>query len=314
MRVLVTGGAGFIGSHLCEALLARGDTVVCLDNLDPFYDARVKRRNLSGMLDHERFTFIQGDIRDEEAVREAIRAHEVRRIVHLAARAGVQPSLSQALLYQDINVRGTLTLLEACRDSDVEQFVFGSSSSVYGGNTKVPFSEDDRLAGQISPYAASKRAAELFCYTHHHLTGLPVTCLRFFTVHGERMRPDLSIYLFAEMLRAGDTITIFGEPKRDFTYVADVVDGTLAALDNVLGFEIINLGDAQPVPIVDVIDLLARELELEAHTVPGAPRMGDPQVTFADISKAGRLLGYKPIVPLAEGLKRFVCWYREVAM
>lgn len=309
MAILVTGGAGFIGSHLCEALLRRGRRVVCLDNFDPQYDPALKRRNVEPLHTLGDFRLVQGDVRNAELVVDTVRHGAFRQVVHLAAKPGVPPSIRAPLVYQEVNVGGTVTLLEALMGTQVEQLVFGSSSSVYGGNTKAPFAEDDALVGQISPYAASKRAAELFCYTHHHLTGLPITCLRFFTVHGERMRPDLAMHLFADMLTRGETIPVYGDPQRDFTYVGDIVDGILAALDRPYPFEIINLGHSQPVAVTDMIEMLAQELGREATIRHVDPRPGDPQITHADIGKARRLLGYEPKVSLREGVRRFAAWY-----
>ena len=309
MSILVTGGAGFIGSHLVDALLERGEAVTCLDNFDPFYDPAAKRRNVEQASATERFRLVEGDIRDAVLLRELLEDGSIRCVVHLAARAGVQPSLRDALAYHEANVTGTVTLLEAIRESEVELLIFGGSSSVYGGNPNVPFSEDEELVGQISPYAASKRAAELYCYTYHHLYGIPTTCLRFFTVHGPRQRPDLAIHLFTHKILAGETITIYGDQSRDCTYVSDIIDGVLAAIDRPFDFEIINLGDSRPVTVRQMIAAIEEATGRTANIEHAAARPGDPPTTYADISKAGRLLGYAPKVPLEEGVRRFVEWH-----
>ncbi|MGD8241155.1 MAG: GDP-mannose 4,6-dehydratase [Armatimonadota bacterium] len=311
MSILVTGGAGFIGSHLAEALLARGESVTCLDNFDPFYDPAAKRRNLEQASESERFRLVEGDIRDIGLLRELLGDGSIRCVVHLAAKAGVQPSLRDALAYQEVNVTGTVTVLEAMRESDVQQLIFGASSSVYGGNPDVPFSEDAELVCQISPYAASKRACELYCRTYHHLHGIPTTCLRFFTVHGPRQRPDLAIHLFTHKILAGETITMYGNQSRDCTYVSDIIDGVLAAIDRPLDFEIINLGDSRPVTVRQMIAAIEEATGVEAKIEHAPERPGDPPTTYADISKAGQLLDYDPKVSLEDGVRRFVEWHRE---
>ncbi len=311
MSILVTGGAGFIGSHLVDALLARGESVTCLDNFDEFYDPAAKRRNIEQAQANERYRLVEGDIRDFGLVKQVLTDGGITRVVHLAAKAGVQPSLQDPLGYQDVNVTGTVTVLEAARQAGVEQFIFGASSSVYGGNPNVPFSEDAELIGQISPYAASKRACELYCCTYQHLYGTPTTCLRFFTVHGPRQRPDLAIHLFTHRILAGETITIFGDQSRDCTYVSDIIDGVLAAIDRPFDFEIINLGDSRPVTVRQMIAAIEEATGREAITEQGEARPGDPTTTYADISKAKRLLGYEPKVSLEEGVRLFAEWHAE---
>jgi UDP-glucuronate 4-epimerase len=311
-RILVTGGAGFIGSHVCEALLWRGDEVIALDNFDDFYPAEVKRRNIAAAAASPRFQLIEGDIRDPEAVQEAIGAG-MDAVIHLAAKAGVRPSIEQPLLYQDVNVRGTLVLLEACRENPKCRFIFGSSSSVYGNNPKVPFSEADRVDDPISPYAATKKAGELLCHTYHHLYGLPVTCLRFFTVYGPRQRPDLAIHKFARCIEAGRPIPVFGDGSmmRDFTYVDDIVVGVLRALDRCAAFRIYNLGGSQPVSVNELIRRLEEAMDKKAiiERLPLQP--GDVERTYADLTLSRRELGFNPTTELRTGLKRFVHWLRH---
>lgn len=311
MTVLVTGGAGFIGSHLIEALIARGARVICLDNFDPFYDAAVKRRNLQGVEGCDRFELVEGDVRDVQFLTDLVRGRGVEKVVHLAARAGVQPSKMDPLGYADVNVRGTVAALEAARQGGVRQFVFGSSSTVYGDTTPVPFSEDAPAVGQLVPYGATKRAAELFCYTYHRLYGLPITCLRFFSVHGPRLRPDLAIHLFTSKIDRGESITLYGDQARDCTYISDIVEGVVAALDRVFPFEIINLGDSRPVRVSQILATIERALGKSAIVRREEPRPGDAPETYADITKARELLGFEPKVSLEDGIARFVEWYRS---
>ncbi len=312
MAILVTGGAGFIGSHVVDRLAERGEQVVCLDNLNDYYSPDVKRDNVAAALESGRMELTEGDIRDAELCREAVSRGDVRAVVHLAARAGVRPSIEQPDLYEEVNCLGTINLLEAARRFGVDKFVFGSSSSVYGVNSKVPFSEDDPVERPISPYAATKRAGELMCHVYHHLYGLPIVALRFFTVYGPRQRPDLAIHKFARLIEAGEPIPVYGDgtSRRDYTYVSDVVDGVVAALDRPLEFEIINLGNSDPVELGTLIGLIEEALDKEAriNRLPDQP--GDVPVTYADISKARRLLGYEPRFPIRQGLRQFVQWMR----
>ncbi|NGO38591.1 SDR family NAD(P)-dependent oxidoreductase [Limisphaera ngatamarikiensis] len=316
MKVLVTGGAGFIGSHLCERLLAAGHRVWALDNLDPFYDPAIKRRNLREIARaSDRFTFVQGDITEPEPLRAL--CHDVRfdQIVHLAARAGVRPSLEQPALYQRVNVEGTVHVLEAARQSGTRKLVLASSSSVYGCNAKVPFSEDDPLTAPISPYAASKIACEALGHVYHHVYGLDIVMLRFFTVYGPRQRPDLAIHKFARLIRQGRPIPVYGDGSsaRDYTFITDILDGVEACMQHEFGYEIFNLGDSRPVRLDRLIELLEQALGQPAQRqwLPAQP--GDVPITYADIRKAGTRLGYQPRVPLEEGLQRFVAWFNTVS-
>jgi len=308
--ILVTGAAGFIGSHLCEALVGRGKTVVGLDNFDPAYEPALKRANLAALLDEPRFEFIEGDIREEDALTRAS-SKNPRAVVHLAAKGGVRASITDPESYYDCNVRGTLRVLEAARNCEVEHFIFGSSSSVYGATNTVPFSEDQPTDRPMSPYAASKCAAEGLCHTWHHLYGLNVICLRFFTVYGPRQRPDLAIRRFVELLRQGKPIPRFGDgtSSRDYTYIADIVRGIVAALELDASFEVINLGNSSPVTLAELIELVGRACGVTPviEELPGQP--GDMPHTFADISKAERLLGWRPEWSMADGLREFVKWY-----
>jgi UDP-glucuronate 4-epimerase len=312
--ILVTGGAGFIGGHLVERLLAEGERVVVLDDFNDFYDPQIKRGAVKAHLGHPGYTLVEGDIRDKALVERVFAKHGIRKVVHLAARAGVRPSLSEPYLYETTNITGTMHLLEACRDHGVEKFVFGSSSSVYGVNAKMPFSEADLIARPISPYAATKAAGELFCHTYSHLYGLPIVCLRFFTVYGPRQRPDLAIHKFAKLITAGNPIPVFGDgsTERDYTYVGDIVSGIRAALDyDKSNFEILNLGNSRTVSLARLISLLEEALGQKAVIDRQPLQPGDVPRTFADISRARELLGYAPDTPIELGIDRFAAWFKE---
>ena len=317
-HVFVTGGAGFIGSHLSRRLLERGDRVTVLDNFNDFYDPAKKRRNVRELqaLPEARdgaFRLVEGDIRDASLVEELFAPGGFEAVVHLAARAGVRPSLAEPILYEDVNCIGTLRLLEAARRHGPGVFLFGSSSSVYGINEKVPFAEDDPVEQPISPYATTKRAGELLCYNYHHLYGLKISCLRFFTVYGPAQRPEMAIHKFTDRIARGEAIPLFGDgsSRRDYTFISDIVDGVVAALDAELGFEILNLGGAETTSLGDLVRWIGQELAVEPRIEYLPEQPGDVPVTYADVAKAGRLLGYSPKVPIREGLRRFVTWYRE---
>ena len=311
--VLVTGGAGFIGSHLVEALLQAGRDVVALDNFDSFYDPEVKRRNVAAFSGRPGFRLVEGDIRDEKTVERVFTAHPVDVVVHLAARAGVRPSIEQPLLYSDVNPNGTVVLLEACRRHNVGKFVFGSSSSVYGNSPKAPFSEKDDVSMPISPYAATKRAGELLCATYHALYRLNVFCLRFFTVYGPRQRPEMAIHKFTRFIDRGLPLPRFGDgsTQRDYTYIDDVISGVVRAVERVQGYEILNLGGSRTTRLADLIAHLERLLDKKA-VIEGQPdQPGDVVTTWADVAKAHRLLEYEPKIGIEEGLARFIEWYRR---
>jgi UDP-glucuronate 4-epimerase len=307
----VTGAAGFVGSHVCERLLEAGWRVSGVDIFDEFYDPAVKRSNVAGCVRHPRFSLIEADIRDEAAMSRAVGAG-VDVIVHLAARAGVRPSIENPLLYQDVNVRGTCILLEAARRFKIPKFVFASSSSVYGNNPKVPFSESDNVDYPISPYAATKKAGELICYAYHHLFGLDVTCLRFFTVYGPRQRPDLAIHKFARLIEHGEPIPVFGDGSmmRDHTYIDDIVAGVMAAVERCKGYRIYNLGNSNPVSLSELIAAIEAALGKAAQIKRLPMQPGDVERTFADISRARAELGFEPRTDLRTGLAEFVKWMR----
>jgi UDP-glucuronate 4-epimerase len=312
-HVLVTGGAGFIGSHLTRRLLDRGDRITVLDDFNDFYDPDRKRANIAPFLPREDYELVEGDIRDAALVDGLFERSSFDIVVHLAARAGVRPSLQEPILYEETNCIGTLRLLEAARRFGPEIFIFGSSSSVYGINEKVPFAETDEINQPISPYATTKRTGELLCYNYAHLYGMRTACLRFFTVYGPAQRPEMAIHKFTDLLARGKAVTMYGDgaSRRDYTYVDDIIDGVVASMDLAPSFEILNLGGADTTSLSDLIHWIAEELGVEPNieTLPDLP--GDVPITYADVTKAAEMLGYSPQVPIREGLKRFVDWYRR---
>lgn len=311
MTILVTGGAGFIGSHLVDRLLKEGHRVMALDNFDDFYDPKMKRRNLAQASLHPSFRLIEGDLRDEGLLEETLREEKIQAVVHLAARAGVRPSIQDPILYAEVNLRGTLCLLEACRRNGVGRFIFASSSSVYGNNPKVPFSEDDPVDHPISPYAATKKAGELLCHTYHHLYGLDIACLRYFTVYGPRQRPEMAIHRFTRQIHRGEKISLFGrgDSQRDYTYIDDAIEGTLLALERKHGYEIYNIGESQTISLSELVAILEKKLGKPAFIEHRPAQPGDVERTYADIRKSQQRLGYRPKVRIEEGLTRFVQWY-----
>ncbi|MHC4858571.1 MAG: GDP-mannose 4,6-dehydratase [Planctomycetota bacterium] len=310
--LLVTGGAGFIGSHLAAALLERGDRVVSLDNLDDFYDPAVKRGNLARLARQDGFLAVEGDIRDRETVRRVLADHGVEDVVHLAAMAGVRPSLERPAHYADVNVRGTALLMEEAAASGVRRFVFASSSSVYGERKDPPFRESDRVDRPLSPYAATKKAGELMAHGFHHATGISVTCLRYFTVYGPRQRPEMAIHRFGRLIREGKPIPMFGDGSsaRDYTWIGDIVDGTVRALDRCEGYRIYNLGGSKTITLRNLVEMLSRELGREALIDQQPFQKGDVSLTSACVDLAERDLGYRPSVSIEEGIRRFVTWLR----
>jgi len=312
MKALVTGAAGFIGSHLSERLLNDGWAVVGVDNFDDFYDPKVKRRNIKGCLNNKNFQLVEADIRDTAAMDKAL-GSDVEIVVHLAARAGVRPSIEQPVLYADVNVNGTTVLLQAAKKHKIKKFIFGSSSSVYGNNKKVPFSEDDNVDFPISPYAATKKAGELICHTYYHLYGISITCLRFFTVYGPRQRPDLAIHKFAKLIEQGKPVPIYGDGTmmRDFTYIDDIIDGTVAAMGKCAGFNVYNLGESRPVSVNDLVIEIEKALGKKAVKEYLPPQPGDVERTYADVTKASRELGYRPATTIPAGLAKFIAWLRQ---
>jgi UDP-glucuronate 4-epimerase len=313
--MLVTGGAGFIGSHLCERLLSDGMRVIGLDNFDAFYDPKIKIKNVEAIARRfpDLFDLVTGDIRNPEQVKGILQKNKVDFVVHLAARAGVRPSIAKPLLYQDVNIRGTIVLLEACKEHGVENFVFASSSSVYGENQRVPFSEKDLDIQPISPYGATKRAGELLCYSYHHLYRMNIACLRIFTAYGPRQRPEMAIHKFTRLIDRGEKIPMYGDgsSRRDYTYVDDLIDGILGVINYHKGFEIYNLGESQTTSLRKLIRLIEEALGKKANIETMEFQPGDVSVTYANITKAKRKLKYQPKVKMKEGIQRFVEWYKR---
>ena len=312
MNFLVTGGAGFIGSHVCERLLRDGHAVWAFDDLNNFYDPQFKQRNLREIQALAKpFEFVHGDITERAALDEIFSSVKFDQVIHLAARAGVRPSLADPALYQRVNVEGTVNVLEAARTHRVKKITLASSSSVYGVNSKTPFSESDPIFSAVSPYAASKLACEALGHVWHHIYGLDVAMLRFFTVYGPRQRPDLVIYKFAKLISAGKPIPVFGDgtAARDYTFITDTLDGIMACTQKEFGYEIFNLGESQTVKLNDLIALLEKLLGKKAVIDRQPVQPGDVPITFADISKAHAKLGYHPQVKIEQGLPKFVDWF-----
>jgi len=311
-HAVVTGAAGFIGSHLCERLVGEGWTVTGLDNFNRFYPAAVKRRNLEGLGGNRRFRLIKGDVRNRKVLNQTLKIRpEV--VIHLAAMAGVRPSMEKPALYQSVNVEGTLQLLDAARVHRVGHFVFGSSSSVYGDDSEVPFREDDPAIHPISVYAATKRAGELLCHTHHSAYGMDITCLRFFTVYGPRQRPDLAIHKFARLILAGKPIPFFGDGsmERDYTYVDDITAGVMRSLKAPGGLRTFNLGSDSPIRLDRLVAAIEKVLGRKAKLKRLPAPVGDVRRTWAHLGRSRKVLGYRPRTRLEDGLEKFVDWLKQ---
>lgn len=311
--ILITGCAGFIGFHVSRRLLDSGQEVVGIDNLNPYYDVQLKRARLGILQDYRGFSFHQVDLEDRETLEKLFREDPPERVLNLAAQAGVRYSLKDPFSYEKSNLSGFLNLLELARQWQPRNFVYASSSSVYGGNSKVPFSVEDRVDRPLSLYAATKRAGELMAYAYHHLFGIPCTGLRYFTVYGPWGRPDMALFLFTEAILKGRPIQVYnyGRMRRDFTYIDDIVDGTLAALARSAPYELFNLGNSRPEGLMDMIRILEQELGREASKVMLPMQPGDVAETAADIARSREVLGFEPKTPLREGIRRFVAWYRD---
>lgn len=316
--ILVTGGAGFIGSHLVDTLLAEGGWRVCVvDNFNDFYSPEIKRANISAHLANPKFQIYEVDIQNRRALKKVFADNRFSVVVHLASRAGVRPSLEKPVDYVETNVTGTVNLLECAREFGVKQFIFGSSSSVYGINAKVPFSESDETAQPISQYAVSKAAAELMCHTYSHLYDIRCVCLRFFTVYGARQRPDLAIHKFAKLIYNEKPIPVFGDgsTRRDYTYVDDIIQGVRASIDYTGSkYEIFNLGESQTVELRELIEMLEKSIGREAIIDRRGAQAGDVPLTFADISKTQRVLGYRPQTKIEDGIPKFVDWFFQQSL
>jgi UDP-glucuronate 4-epimerase len=313
VNIIVTGGAGFIGSTLSEALVKRGESVTVIDDFNDYYDPALKRENVKALTGEPGFKLIELDIRDGERLAEAVASAAPDVVCHLAARAGVRPSIEDPVLYEEVNCLGTLNLLEAVKGLKLKNFVFASSSSVYGLNSKVPFVETDSVTCTISPYAVTKRAGELMCYSYAHLYDIPVTCLRFFTVYGERGRPDMAVAKFTKLIHEARPIEVYGDGSalRDFTYIGDIIAGVVESIYKPFKYEIINIGGAATVEVKRLISVIEQSLGVKAEIKFGEVQPGDVPVTYADVSKAGSLLSFAPRVSIEEGVGRYVKWFLE---
>ena len=314
MKILVTGAAGFIGSHVSELFVKKGDSVVGVDNFDNFYPAELKDSNIAELKKSNRFSFYKEDIRDTKALNEIFRRNDIEVVIHLAAKAGVRPSIESIEQYYDVNVNGTVFLLEAMRRNDVKKMIFASSSSIYGNNAKVPFSELDPVDNPISPYASTKKSGELLCHVYHHLYHFNITCLRFFTVYGPRQRPDLAIHKFTRLIDEGLPIPLYGDgsTSRDYTYVADIVEGIDCATNRIKGYQIYNLGESNVITLKQLIKTIEDNLDKKAIINRQPMQPGDVIKTYADISKAKTEIGYNPKYGFDTGIKEFVKWYRHI--
>jgi len=315
MKILITGAAGFIGSHLCEALVKEHE-IVGLDNFCDYYDIKIKRNNLKELARYDNFQIIKADIRDKNELEDIFSQHKFDLIIHLAAMAGVRPSIIDPVLYTEVNINGTVNMLEQCKKHGINKFIFASSSSVYGNNKKVPFTEADSVDFPISPYAATKKAGELICHTYHHLENISMVILRFFTVYGPRQRPDLAIHKFARKIIADEVIQVFGNgsTKRDYTYIDDIIDGILRSVDFMnenYCFEIFNLGEGKTISLSRMIKTIENTLGKTAQKEILQLQSGDVDQTFADISKANRLLGYNPKTKFKTGIEKFIDWLKN---
>jgi len=313
MNIVVTGGAGFIGSHLCEKLIDSGLKIICVDNFDNFYSPAIKENNLSGVIGGSYFKLYRSDICSLDQMEEIFSKNSIDMVIHLAARAGVRPSIEKPFLYEKVNILGTMNLLECCKRYNISKFIFASSSSVYGGNKKIPFSEEDNVDLPISPYAATKKAGELICYTYHNLYKISIFCFRLFTVYGPRQRPEMAIHKFTRQILNGENIEIYGDgsSSRDYTYIDDVISGILSGLEQIGGFEVINLGNSNTVKLIDLIRLIEITTGEKGQLKFTGNQPGDVFITCADIRKARKMLKYLPKTNIKEGLAKFVKWYKE---
>jgi UDP-glucuronate 4-epimerase len=313
MQILITGIAGFIGSHVGDKLISLGHQVIGIDNFDPFYPGSFKEHNLEQLKTSDRFSFYRADIRNRQALTEIFNKHSIERVIHLAAKAGVRPSIDHISEYYEVNINGTVNLLECMREAGVSKLVFASSSSVYGNNQKIPFSEDDPVDLPISPYAATKKSGELLCHVYSHLYKFDITCLRFFTVFGPRQRPDLAIHKFTRLIDEGKAIPFYGDGStaRDYTFVVDIVNGIYCAVDHLDGYRIYNLGESRVINLKKLVQTIENALGKKAILNELPLQQGDVNITYADISKAKREIGYDPKYDIEAGISKFVEWYKS---
>jgi UDP-glucuronate 4-epimerase len=313
MNILVTGAAGFIGSHASEYFVKRGDAIIGLDNFDNFYSIKYKQLNLENLKNDPNFTFYEGDIRDNKFLDYIFSTTKIDTVIHLAAKAGVRPSIESISEYYDVNVNGTVNLLESMRINDVKQMIFASSSSIYGNNKKIPFSETDNVDNPISPYASTKKSGELLCHVYTHLYNFDITCLRFFTVFGPRQRPDLAIHKFTRLIDEGKAIPFYGDgsTSRDYTYIDDIVDGINCALKNLNGYKIYNIGESNVINLKKLVETIEIALDKKAILKQLPLQPGDVTKTYADISKARSEIGYNPKYDIQTGIRKFTEWFKK---
>src|SRR5690348_8355119 len=313
MKILITGAAGFIGSHTCESLIKNGNSIIGVDNFDPFYSSKLKELNLEQLSQNSNFRFYKADIRDDKALNQIFSSNQVDVVIHLAAKAGVRPSIKAISEYYDVNINGTISLLESMRKNGIKKMLFASSSSIYGNNVKVPFSEGDRVDNPISPYASTKKSGELLCHVYSHLYNFDITCLRFFTVYGPRQRPDLAIHKFTRLIDEEKPIPFYGDgsTSRDYTFINDIVSGIYAALNHLNGFRIYNLGESRIIKLSELVNTIERALKKKAILNYLPVQAGDVSRTYADISKARTEIGYNPRFEFESGIGMFVEWYKE---
>jgi len=313
MSVLITGGAGFIGSHLCDALIKKGERVICIDNFNTFYDPKIKEQNIEKLQKNASFKLYRGDILEYDLLESIFQKESITHVIHLAAMAGVRPSIEDPRLYQKVNIEGTLNILELARNYKVEKLLVASSSSVYGNNEKVPFSEKDNVDYPVSPYAATKKACELLCYNYHHLYKIPIVSLRFFTVYGPRQRPEMAIHKFSRLIMEDKEIPVFNEGKclRDYTYIDDIIQGVVNIFYSSFIYDVVNLGESQTIDTLGLIKLIEASLGKKAklNLLPAQP--GDVEKTFADISHAKKTYNYNPQYPIEKGVTEFISWFRD---
>lgn len=313
MTIIITGFAGFIGSNLGEHLISKNHKVIGIDNFDPFYNRDIKEKNIASLLQSSNFSFYEADIRDKSFLNRIFSIEQPEIIIHLAAKAGVRPSIQNPEEYYDVNVMGTLNILECMKTNGISKMIFASSSSIYGNNRKVPFSETDNVDNPISPYAATKKSCELLCHTYCHLYDFSISCLRFFTVYGPRQRPDLAIYKFTKALLNNDAISIYGDgtSSRDYTHISDIIQGIVNSMDYLNGYDIYNIGESKTISLIELIRLLEKITDKQAKFNYLPLQAGDVERTFADISKAKKKLAYRPQVSIEDGLKDFASWYKN---
>jgi UDP-glucuronate 4-epimerase len=314
LSIAVTGGAGFIGSSLCERLINLNQDIICIDNFNNFYNPLIKENNIKNLINNKNFKLYKIDICDINSLGKIFTENKIELVIHLAAMAGVRPSIVNPLIYEKVNIEGTLNILNCLKEYNIKKLIFASSSSVYGGNKKIPFSEDDKVDNPISPYAATKKAGELICYTYHHLYDISVYCFRFFTVYGPRQRPEMAIFKFTKKIFNGQEISIYGDgsSSRDYTYIDDIINGIINSIQNIKGYEIINLGNSHPTTLKELIKIIEEASGKYAKIKFEEMKPGDVFTTFADIKKAIKMINYNPQTSIYDGINKFISWFKQI--